>query len=262
MIHPVARPTRAFPAALLAAASLLLASGSTRAETPEETLKEGDAFATKLETKEALQCYLEVEKQQPDNADVLVRIARQYRHLMSDTSSDSEKLKLGTTAINYGKRAAAAAPRNSDAQLSCAISYGKLIPLMGKKEQVASSKLIKDGAEKAIKLDSHNDLAWHILGRWHRNVASMGTVTRALAAMIYEKLPSASLEEAVSCLEKAVKLNPHRVMNCIELGRTYAQVGRTDEAIRYLQKGLALPSEDKDDAEIKELGRETLASIR
>jgi hypothetical protein len=51
-------------------------------------------------------------------------------------------------------------------------------------------------------------------------------------------------------------------MNCIELGRTYAQVGRTDEAIKYIQKGLALPSEDKDDAAIKEEGRETLASIR
>jgi tetratricopeptide (TPR) repeat protein len=262
MIQLEARFSRAFPAALLTAACVLLACGGTRAQTPEELLQQGDAFATKLETKQALQCYLEFEKQQPDNADVLVRIARQYRHLMSETSSESEKLKLGTTAINYGKRAAAIAPQNSDAQLSCAISYGKLIPLMSKKEQVTSSKLIKDGAEKAIKLDSHNDLAWHILGRWHRNVASMGTVTRALAAMIYEKLPSASIEEAVSCLEKSVKLNPHRVMNCIELGRTYAQVGRTQEAIRYIQKGLALPSEDKDDPAIKAEGRETLASIR
>jgi tetratricopeptide (TPR) repeat protein len=261
MIDLKARPYRAFPAALLAA-SVLLACGSIQAQTAEELLKQGDAHAAKLESKAALKCFLEAEKQQPDNADVLVRIARQYRHVMSETSSESEKLKLGTAAVNYGKRAAALGPKNSDAQLSCAISYGKLIPLMSKKEQVASSKLIKDGAEKALKLNSQNDLAWHILGRWHRNVASMGTVTRALASMIYEKLPSASIEESVQCLEKAVKLNPNRVMNCIELGRTYAQVGRNAEAVRYIQKGLALPSEDKDDAAIKAEGRETLASIR
>ena len=133
---------------------------------------------------------------------------------------------------------------------------------LSKKEQVASSKLIKDGAEKAIRLNSSNDLAWHILGRWHRNVASMGAMTRALASMIYDKIPAASIEESVSCLEKSVKLNPNRVMNYIELGKTYAQVGRTDEAIRYIKKGLTMPCLDKDDVAIKEVGRETLASIQ
>jgi hypothetical protein len=168
-----------------AATALLLACASTQAGNPEQILQVGAAHDVKLEAKEALACYLQVEKEQPTNADVLVRIARQYRHLMADASSNSEKLRLGTMALGYGKRAAALAPRNSDAQLSCAISYAKMLPLMSKKEQVTSSKLIKDGAERAIKLDKNNDLAWHVLGRWHQNVANMSSMTRALASMIY-----------------------------------------------------------------------------
>jgi tetratricopeptide (TPR) repeat protein len=86
-------------------------------------------------------------------------------------------------------------------------------------------------------------------------------VTRALAAMIYEKLPPASIEEAVSCLERAVKIHPDRLMHYIELGRAYAQEGRTDEAKRYLKKGLSMPCVDKDDPACKEAGKEALAAI-
>jgi len=262
MIYALAGSFRATTTTCLIAGALLLACGSTPAQAVDVLLKEALEHDLKLEEKEALQCYLEVEKLQPDNADALIGIARQYRHLMADASSEAEKLKLGNAAVQYGKRAATVAPRNSDAQLSCAISYGKMLPLMPKREQVSSSKLIKEGAERAIKLNAQNDLAWHILGRWHRNVAAVGTVTRALAAMIYDKLPPASNEESVNCLQRAIKLNPNRLMHYIELGKTYAQMGQTDEARRYINKGLSMPCVDKDDPAMKETGREVLSSIR
>jgi tetratricopeptide (TPR) repeat protein len=224
-------------------------------------IEQGDAHERKLETREALTCYLEVEKAEPDNPELLVKIARQYRHLLADASRDSDKVKLGNTALQYSKRAVAIAPNNSDAQLSCAISYGKLLPYMPKKEQVASSKLIKIGAERAIKLDPHNDLAWHVLGRWHLVAADMSVVKRALAAMAYESLPPASNDEAVRCLEKAAELNPRRLMHYIELGKAYAQAGHPDEARRYLEKGLSMPSREKEDFTLKKTGRAVLASL-
>lgn len=248
--------------ALFTATALILASVSVRGETPEELLTKGNTHDVKLEAKEALQAYLELQKLQPDNADVLVRIARQYRHLMADASSNEEKLKLGNIALDYGRKAAALDPRNSDAQLSCAISYGKMVPFLGKREQVACSKMIKAGAEKAIKLDSGNDLAWHILGRWHRNVASVSGVKKMLASMIYDSLPEASNDDAVQCLEKAVKINPTRLMHYVELGRVYAQIGRTSEACRYLEKGLSMPCLEKDDPDMKAAAKELLASLK
>jgi tetratricopeptide (TPR) repeat protein len=202
-----------------------------------------------------------VEKTQPENPELLVKIARQYRHLLVDAPNVSDKVKLGTTALNYSKRAAAIAPTDSDAQLAWAISLGKLLPYMSRKDQVASSKVIKSAAERAIKLNPRNDLAWHVLGRWHRVAAGVGSVSRTLAAMVYESLPPASNEEAVNCLERAVKLNPNRLMHQIELGKAYAQAGRPDEARRYLKKGLSMPSREKDDPTLKESGRTVLASL-
>lgn len=243
------------------ATALVFASASVRASSPDELLKDGDNHDVRLEAADALESYLKLEQLEPNNADLMVRIARQYRHLMADASSNSEKVKLGEKALEYGRKAAQLGPNNSDAQLSCAISYGKMLPLRSSKEQVTCSKLIKDGAEKAIKLNANNDLAWHILGRWHRAVSSVGTVKRALASMIYDKLPEASAEESAECLEMAVKLNPNRVMHQIELGKTYAQLGRTNEAKQHLMKGLAMPSTEKDDASLKASGREVLRSL-
>lgn len=250
-----------FCALLLSGSFFLLGKAPANAQTAEELVQKGEILDLKLDAAQALVYYQQAEKMQPENADILVRIARQYRHLMADARSSAEKLKLGKTALVYGERAATLAPTNSDAQLSTAISYGKLLPLQDSKEQIRCSKLIKAGADKAIKLNPRNDLAWHIAGRWHRNVADISGFKRAIAAMVYETLPDASTEEAVVCLEKAIAINPHRLIHYIELGRTYAQMGKKEEARKYLEKGLAMPNTDKDDPEAKAMGRSVLAKL-
>ncbi|MEZ0387130.1 MAG: hypothetical protein ACAI34_08700 [Verrucomicrobium sp.] len=261
MIRQAPPRLRASASAILSSV-LVFACASIQAQSPEKLLKDGEAYDLKLEAAKALATYQELEKIEPTNADVKVRIARQYRHLMADAPNTGDKLELGTKALDYGRKAAALAPSNSDAQLSCAISYGKMLPLFSSREQMTTSKLIKEGAEKAIKLKSSNDLAWHILGRWHRGVASVGSVKRALASMVYERLPTASNEEAIACFEKAAKLNPNRMMHQIELGRTYAQLGMKDEAKRVLQKGCSMPELEKEDAQLKSEGKQLLASLR
>lgn len=229
--------------------------------TSQELVRQGEVFDLKLDAAQALAFYQQAEKVQPNNADILVRIARQYRHLMADAASKDEKLRLGRQALVYGQKAAALAPNNSDAQLSTAISYGKMLPYQDSGEQVRCSKLIKEGAEKAIKLNPRNDLAWHIIGRWHRNVAEISGFKKTLASLIYEKLPEASTENAVVCLEKAIEINPHRLIHYIELGRAHAQLGNKNEARKYLAKGLKMPTLEKDDEEAKSTGRALLAKL-
>jgi hypothetical protein len=47
----------------------------------------------------------------------------------------------------------------------------------------------------------------------------------------------------------------------IELGRTYAMMGRKAEAKQYLEQGLSMPEKEKDDAETKQRGRESLKEL-
>lgn len=231
------------------------------ADTVEELLAKGSVFDKRYEPERALMFYEEANRIDPANATVLARIARQYRYEAIDALSVTEKVRFGREAVRYSEKAVAADADNAEAQLSLAISLGKLLPLVGKREQVAMTPRIKTSVDRAIALDPANDLAWHILGRWHRVLAEVGGVKRTLAGAFFGQLPKGTFEEAAAALERAKSLNPNRLMHYIELGRVYADMGRTEEARKLIEKGLSMPNVEKDDFETKARGREALAAL-
>jgi tetratricopeptide (TPR) repeat protein len=225
-------------------------------------MKRGDQFDAQLKTQEALAAYLEAEKLEPNNADLLNRISKQYAESQNDVPTKDEKISVGMKALDYSKRAVAADPKNAMAQLSLAISYGRLTPYLDSKTKVAYSKLVKQYADKARELDPKgNDLVYHVLGAWNYEVANLNPVLRTVAQLVYGKIPDASNEAAAENFKKAINLNPRRLVNYIELGRTYVAMGKKEEARTLLEKGLSLPIRQRDDPETKERGRAALRKL-
>ena len=247
--------------AFFASTALLLTCSTIWAGSADELIKKGDDSDLKLKASEALDFYLAAEKLEPKSAGLLLRIARQYRHLMSDATTRQEKLGLGGIGLDYALRAVALAPNDSEAQLSPAISYGRMVPLQVLKGQIESAHRIKNAVDKAIELDPHNDLAWNVLGRWNKVLADVNGLKRAVGSLLYGELPTGSNAEAVLCFQKAIEINPKRLMHYIELGQTYAQMGKAADARQLIAKGLAMPDVEKDDPEVKRRGRETLAKL-
>ena len=259
--YPVPMKPTFAPSFVIAATALLLANLATGAESADDLIAKGKVFEKKFDAKEALPLYLSAEKEEPKDPELLVRIARQYRYLMTDASAKTEKLRLGYLALDYSHRAAACGPKDCDAQLAPAITLGKMLPYMPTKQQVSATPQIKESVDKALAIDPKNDTAWHILGRWNRVLAEVNSMKRLIGGVIYGQLPKGSLEEAEHAMKKAISLNPDRLMHYIELGRIYAQMGKNDEAREFINKGLAMPDTEKDDPETKQRGRETLAKL-
>ena len=232
------------------------------AQSGDELVAQGDVHDAKFQSQQALKYYLAAEKQEPDNARLLVRIARQYRHLMSDAGNTEDKLRLGSIAVDYSLRAVALAPRDSETYLAEAISYGKMLPYLGSKDRFNASRVIKTSADQTLRLDPTSDLGWHILGRWNARLAGVGTATRTVAGLLYGKLPTTSYEDAIQCFKKAIAINPNRLMHYIELGCAYAETGNNAEARQCLKKGLAMAETEKDDPETKKIGKEMLAKLQ
>jgi tetratricopeptide (TPR) repeat protein len=257
-----------YPVILVLATSPLLFSVSTVSgqesgdPAADALVEKGKVFEKKFQANDALPLYLTAEKMEPQNPHLLVRIARQYRYLMTDASATPDKLRLGYIALDYSTRAAAAGPNDCDAQLAPAITLGKMLPYLPTKEQITASPRIKESCDKALAINPRDDTAWHILGRWHRVLSDVNTVKRALAGMLYGgRLPKGSIDEAEHDMRKAIELNPNRLMHYIELGRIYAQMGRKEDARTYIKKGLAMPNSEKDDPETKQRGLETLEKL-
>lgn len=254
-------PLHSFIQAMGFTAMLLAGTLSCPAGTADELIAKGDKYDATFDANRALNFYLQAVELEPNNVPLLLRMARQYRYLLAQARSPAEKLKYGNTSLGYALRAAKLAPHNSEAQLSPAITYGKMLPFEGSKAQVEISPRIKTAADKAIRLDPRNDTAWHVLGRWHQVLANVGVLKRALGGMLYGKLPVTTNEAAVKCFVQAIAINPHRLRHYIELGHTYAQMGNSSEARRFIEKGLSMPDQEHDDPELKAKGRETLAKL-
>ena len=122
-----------------------------------------------------------------------------------------------------------------------------------------SDQCVRSGGKFAI--DPSSDYAWHVLGAWNYELAGLNPVLRAIAKVVYGGIPAASYEDAVTDFKKAVKIAPQRVSHHVELGRAYAALGQTELARTSLQKGLSLPSREKDDADTKERARVALKAL-
>ncbi len=241
--------------------ALLFTGGALRAESADSLIAEGDLFYAKLQASEALKYYLPAEKLEPNNVRLLVHISREYRHLMSDETDRTSKVRLGSVAVEYAKRAVAVDPKDPDAQLAVAISYGQVQPYEGDRQRFDAVHVIKNAADKTIQLDPHNDLGWHVLGRWYEGLAEVDPMHRTLAQTL-GGLPPATYEEAATCFEKAMQLNPNRLMHYIALGKVYVEMGKKEEGCRLIEKGLAMQNTEKDDPQTKHEGEEILAKAR
>jgi tetratricopeptide (TPR) repeat protein len=244
----------------LAAAFLFLVPlWLAQAESAADFVKQGDALDAKDQNDAALKLYLAADKLQPGDSEILRRISKQYAQKMIDSGDDARE--LGVLALDYAQRSVKAGPNNSQAHLSLAIVYGKISYLKPARERMQDSRLILEEAQKAVALDSRNDLAWHVLGRWNYEVANLSAPVKFIAEMLYGKLPEASNEKALECFRKAVALNPKRLLNQAELGRAFAVIGQKDDARAALKKAIEMPSREKDDDETKDRARKALKAL-
>lgn len=240
------------PAILLLA---LVAVASGRATSLADAL----AAEARLDSRAALAGFLAAEKEAPQNAFILQKIARQYSDLVVEQMTDEERRRYATLALAYAEKAAALEPRNAVNVLSVAIARGKLAVYSGTREKIRLSRLVKADAERALEIDPAYAWAHHVLGRWHYEVSELGATARLLVRLIYGGLPPASPNEAVTHLERATQLEPDELNHWLDLGFAHLATGDTAQARTAWQRGLAMPSRSKHDEPAKQRARDALA---
>ena len=239
--------------------SLALAT-TAFSQSATEWKKKGDALEAAGKTRDALAAYQKAEKKSPNDADILVKIAKQYGDLMPSLGKAAAK-DAAVTSLAYSRRAVKAAPKSSDPHLAVALSLGKLTPYLGSREKIEASREIKSEAETALRLNPKSDYAHHMLGRWHQEMASIGGGTRLLAKVVYGGVPKGSYQDALDHFAKARAIRKDRLIHQLEYGRTRAMMGRDADARKEINRGLAMRNSEADDAESKTRARETLKSL-
>lgn len=226
-----------------------------------EMVAKGDALAARPDHPAALAAYEEADRLDPKNSQILQKIAGQYGQAMTAATSPHEKKELAQKSLAAAEAAVHAAPKDGSAHLVLAISCGRLAALESPRRQIEMSRRIREEAETAVRLNPRLEEGWHVLGRWHYELASLNPVLKSLAQAIYGRLPDASHEQAVLSFQKAVALAPKNPLHHIELGRAYLALGQKDDGRRALEKGLSLPATGPDAQEARQRGQVALRNL-
>jgi tetratricopeptide (TPR) repeat protein len=240
---------------LLLAAFLLIHAGASAQSDPSlATIDEmrGDGRFT-----EALAALESLKAAQPGDVEVLWRLSRTRVDIGEKASARDQQESHYRAAIEDARGAVAAAPDHPEAHLALAIAAGRVGLISGTRTKVELSRDVKESVDRAIELNPNLGPAYHVRGRWNYEVASLGFMSRTVVRMVYGGLPSASYEQAAADFQKSIEIED-RVLDRLELGKTYLKLGERAKARAEFERALALPDEDPDDPEHKEEARSLL----
>ena len=197
-------------------------------------------------------------RRSPGHVGVLWRQALLYIDRGQFAPDSDAAIPFYRQAIAHADAALAADSTSAWAHLMKAMAEGRMSLHEGNRQRVRRSRAVKQHAERALALDSTLATAYHVRGRWYRNVADLNFIERAIVKTIYGGLPAATFEASARDLERATALES-RSYHHLELAKTYLAMDRDAAAKRHLQAALTAapsPLDPKYKPEAREMLRE------
>ena len=224
----------------------------------------GMEYERALDVRAAVQCFEEAVKLHPDDLLCLCMAAKQWSDLTfyHDVASERERQVVNMKALEYAERAIAAHPSSPGGYLALCIAKGRLGLFVDNKLKVKLAKEAQEAANAAIALGPDNDVAHHLMGRWHYEMSKLNVVVRTIVRVMYgTSLAPGNKEDALKSYQKAIDLAPDRLIHYVETGRVLLELGKREDAKRYLELAMKKDVEDINAWQTKFDAEELLAQI-
>ena len=228
----------------------------------QQDVATGDAALARFDLDSALKAYRAAHTHAPDDYEATWKLARALIDTSTLSKDADQQKQCCIEAEGLARTAVKLNPDDSKGHAYLAVAVGKLALYEGGKRKVSLASEVKTEAERAIRRDDKEDLAWHVLGVWNREMVELNWMLRKFAELLYGKFPSASLDEAIHDLDRASQIAPHIVPHRVELGITLASAHRWREANDKLEMALAMPRAWVTDDYYWNLARQTLSRIK
>jgi regulator of microtubule dynamics protein 3 len=248
---------------LIAATILSAAAGSLSAQmSAAEHIVMGDRERVAMNAASALAHYQAAIGVDASNAEALWRAAREAIDL--GEYDDARRDSLYQLGEQYARRAVQAMPTSSMAHFALAKAIGRRALSMGARDRVKFAGEVRKEALEAIRLDSTNAGALHIMGRWHANIMRLSGVSRFFAKNVLggRIFSEANWKDAAANLERAAALEPDRVVHKLELASVYADSGNKPKARETYEAAIRLKPVEFNDKHYLEEAQRGLRELR
>ncbi|MBU1076732.1 MAG: hypothetical protein KKH98_05525 [Spirochaetes bacterium] len=250
---------------LFAVLILNLSFPNLHAQSAKDLLQQADDKFDALQYKSAIILYGDVLKKDPANYRALWRTAHAYANrgvvLLGKDADDDVIEALYLKGASFAKKAIKVKPDGADGHALLSVCEGRLAMFAGGKRKVELSKNVQKEALLAIKYDPKHDGALHVLGVWHREVATLGGMLKFFAKVLYGGLPDASLKEAIAYMKKSVAIAPDNLEHHLDLGKCYEENDQEDLAMKEYKTVLSLPNKEAHDKDIKKEAKELIEDL-
>jgi tetratricopeptide (TPR) repeat protein len=220
-----------------------------RAADVRSQLQKADQLEDSDQLSQALEILKSAEQVEPDNPEILYRISNVNAESADVASDEKQKKSYAETALKYAKQAVEKGPSLSEAHLSLAIATGKVTDFVDNRTKMEYSRVIQKEAEKAIQLNSRNDLAYLVLARWNFEMSNLNPILRGIAEMLYGQIPPSSQEKALEYFKKAISIAPNRIAHHFDYAQALDRMGKKEEARAEYQKVIQLSATNREDRE-------------
>ncbi len=242
----------------------ILAPSAAFGQSVAELIAAGDRDYAALRATSAYQHYQAALGADSTNAEALGKASRSAIDL-GETEPDAAKRKaLYRAGEQYARRAVAANPSDAENHFHLARALGRTALSVGVKERVKYANEIRGVGLEALRLDPNHAGALHVIGAWNAEIMRLSGVERFFAKNLLggKVFGQASWKEAISHMEKAVQVDPARIVHKLDLGKIYLDVKDKARAREMLDAVVSGPETDVNDPAYKKEAAELLKKIK
>lgn len=227
-----------------------------------EWIAQGDAFHNQFDTYNAFKAYKAAHDLDTTNFDALWKMAGELIEMGNELPKSNDQMLKYHEAVEIAGKAVALNPNHAKGHVMLAAALEKTASDKSGAERIKLLNQSRTAAEKAVEINPGEDIGHSLLGRWNREMANIGWVTKTYCKLFIVSTPPATYENAVDHFNKAIGINPNYISHYLELGKTNVYLDKWAEAGDAFTKVMDLTATEKSDSKYQREARHYLQLLQ
>ncbi|XP_044935155.1 regulator of microtubule dynamics protein 2 isoform X1 [Mustela putorius furo] len=198
-----------------------------------------------------------------DEIEFIWRLARAYGDMYELSTNTQEKKHYANIGKTLGERAITRAPTNGHCHLWYAVLCGYVSEFEGLQNKINYGHRFKEHLDKAIQFLPEEPFLYYLKGRYCYTVSKLSWIEKKMAATLFGKIPSSTVEEALQNFLKVEELHPgFSKSNYLFLAKCYIDLEQTDNAVKFCNLAVLLPCVTKEDTDAQREVKKITSSLK
>ncbi|XP_063085730.1 regulator of microtubule dynamics protein 2 isoform X4 [Cavia porcellus] len=198
-----------------------------------------------------------------DEIEFVWRFARAYGDMFELSANTQDKKHYANIGKTIGEKAITRAPMNGHCHLWYAVLCGYVSQFEGLQNKINYGHRFKEHLDIAIQLLPEEPFLYYLNGRYCYTVSKLSWIEKKMAATLFGKVPSSTVQEALCNFLKAEEIHPgYSLLNYMYLAKCYVDLEENQNAWKFCNLALLLPTVTKEDKEAQTEVKAIIKSLK